>query len=48
VINPSAPTAVDVAGGALVLLPAAFLFVGVCAFAAWIFDRDAPRIAERL
>jgi ABC-2 type transport system permease protein len=48
VINPSAPTAADVAGSALALLPAAALFVGVCAFAAWIFDRDAPRIAERL
>jgi ABC-2 type transport system permease protein len=48
VINPDAPTAAAVAGSRLALLPAAFLFVGVCGFAAWIFNRDAPRIAERL
>ena len=48
VINPGSPSAADVAGGALVLLPAAVLFVAVCAFGAWIFDREAPRIAERL
>ena len=30
------------------LLPAAAIFVGVCAFAVWIFSREAPRIAEDL
>jgi ABC-2 type transport system permease protein len=48
VINPDAPTAAAVAGGALALVPAAVLFVGVCVFGAWIFERDAPRVAERL
>jgi ABC-2 type transport system permease protein len=48
VINPDAPTAAAVAGGALALVPAAVLFVGVCVFSAWIFERDAPRVAERL
>jgi ABC-2 type transport system permease protein len=48
VINPDAPTAAAVGGGALALLPAAVLFVATCVFAAWIFNRDAPRIAERL
>ncbi len=41
-----APTAVEAAGGWLGLLPAAAIFVGVCASAAWIFNREAPRIAE--
>jgi ABC-2 type transport system permease protein len=43
-----APTASMAAGGAIHLLPAAAIFVGVCAFGAWIFNRDAPRIAEDL
>jgi ABC-2 type transport system permease protein len=47
-VQPYAPTAVDAAGGWLHLLPALAIFVGTCAFAAWIFNRDAPRIAEEL
>jgi ABC-2 type transport system permease protein len=43
-----APTAVDAAGGVAGLLPAAAIFVAVCAFGAWVFNRDAPRIAEEL
>jgi ABC-2 type transport system permease protein len=46
--EPQAPTAVEAAGGVLGLLPAAFIFVGICAFAVWIFRREAPRIAEDL
>jgi ABC-2 type transport system permease protein len=46
--EPDAPTAVEAAGGWLGLLPAAAIFVAVCAFGAWIFNRDAPRIAEEL
>ena len=46
--EPQAPTAVEAAGGALNLLPAAAIFVGICAFAVWIFNREAPRIAEDL
>jgi ABC-2 type transport system permease protein len=46
--EPQAPTAVEAAGGALNLLPAAAIFVGACAFAAWVFKREAPRIAEDL
>ena len=30
------------------LLPAAAIFVGVCVFGVWIFNREAPRIAEDL
>jgi ABC-2 type transport system permease protein len=46
--EPQAPTAVEAAGGWLGLLPAAAIFVGLCAFAVWIFNREAPRIAEDL
>lgn len=46
--EPQAPTAVEAAGGAANLLPAIAIYLGVCAFAVWIFNRDAPRIAEDL
>jgi ABC-2 type transport system permease protein len=46
--EPNAPTAAEAAGGALHLLPAAAIYVGVCAFAVWIFQREAPRVAENL
>lgn len=48
VLEPGAPTAAAAAGGALKLLPAAAIYLGVCAFAVWIFNREAPRIAEDL
>jgi ABC-2 type transport system permease protein len=48
VLEPSAPTAAEAAGGAVRLLPALAIYVGVCLFAAWIFKREAPRIAEDL
>jgi ABC-2 type transport system permease protein len=48
IVDPSAPGPVDAAGGwALLLVPIA-LYVGICVFAAWIFNREAPRIAEEL
>jgi ABC-2 type transport system permease protein len=43
-----APTAAEAAGGALHLLPAVAIFVGLCVFATWVFKREAPRIAEDL
>jgi ABC-2 type transport system permease protein len=43
-----APTAAQAAGGAVHLLPAVAIFIAVCVFAVWIFNRDAPRIAEDL
>jgi ABC-2 type transport system permease protein len=46
--QPYAPTAVEAAGGWLGLLPAAAIFVGLCGFAVWVFNREAPRIAEDL
>jgi ABC-2 type transport system permease protein len=48
VIEPTAPTAAEAAGGAIWLLPALAIFLGVCAFGARIFNREAPRIAEEL
>jgi ABC-2 type transport system permease protein len=48
VLEPNAPTAAQAAGGALHLLPAATIFVAICLFSVWIFNRDAPRIAEAL
>jgi ABC-2 type transport system permease protein len=46
--EPGAPSAAAVVGGKAGLLPALAVYVGVCAFAAWIFNREAPRIAEEL
>lgn len=48
VINPDEPSAATIAGSAAYLIPAAVLFVAVCWFGVWIFNRDAPRIAEEL
>jgi ABC-2 type transport system permease protein len=49
VIEPDvAPSAVEAAGGWLGLLPAAAIFVITCVYAVWIFNREAPRIAEAL
>ena len=46
--EPQAPTAVEAAGGWAGLIPAAAIFVAVCAFGIWTFNRNAPRIAEEL
>jgi ABC-2 type transport system permease protein len=46
--EPTAPTIVEAAGGWLGLVPAAVIFVGVCVFGVWIFNREAPKIAEDL
>jgi len=47
-IEPEAPTAIDVVGSFPKLLPSIVVYIAVCAFAAWIFRREAPRIAEDL
>jgi hypothetical protein len=43
-----APTSVEAAGGWLYLLPALVIFIVVCIFGVWSFNREAPRIAEDL
>ena len=48
IIDPQAPGAVEAAGGVLALLPAAAIFVAIAIFGLWIFDREAPHIAEEL
>ncbi len=42
------PGPVAVAGGYVQLLAPMAIYVGVCVLAVWIFDREAPRIAEEL
>ena len=48
VIDPTAPGPVEAAGGFVHLLPSIVLFVAICVFAVWMFNREAPRIAEQL
>ena len=48
VIDPTAPSPAELAGGAVWLLVPAALFAGICALAVWVFNREAPRIAEEL
>jgi ABC-2 type transport system permease protein len=46
--EPEAPTAVQAAQGWAGLIPAAVIFLGICALGVWLFRREAPRIAEDL
>jgi ABC-2 type transport system permease protein len=48
VIDPSAEGAVAAAGGWDGLILPATIYVVTCVFAVWIFNREAPRIAEEL
>jgi len=48
VIDADAPGPAEAAGGALALLPAFAIYVGLCVLAVWLFRREAPRIAEEL
>jgi ABC-2 type transport system permease protein len=48
VIDPDAPGPAVAAGGRLWLLVPIGVFAVVCALAVWIFNREAPRIAEEL
>jgi ABC-2 type transport system permease protein len=48
IIDPSAPGAVSVAGGWLNMLPAIAIYVVTCILGVWVFNREAPKIAERL
>ena len=47
-IDPSAPTAAEAIGGGARLLIPLFVVVGVFVLGAWVFSREAPRIAEHL
>jgi ABC-2 type transport system permease protein len=48
VIQPSAPSAAEMIGGAPRLLIPLGIIVGVFALGYWVFNREAPRIAENL
>jgi ABC-2 type transport system permease protein len=48
VIDGHAHGAIEAAGGPLMFLAPMAIFVGVCALGVWVFDREAPRIAERM
>jgi ABC-2 type transport system permease protein len=48
VIDPGAPGLVELAGGTGRLVVAGAIYVGICVAAVWIFNREAPRIAEQL
>ena len=48
VIDPTAPGPVEAADGWTLLLAPIAIYVGVCVLAVWVFNREAPRIAEQL
>jgi ABC-2 type transport system permease protein len=48
IIDPSAAGPVSAAGGFVHLLPAMAIYAGLCVIAVWVFNREAPRIAEQL
>jgi ABC-2 type transport system permease protein len=48
IIDPSAPSAADAADGPLLLLAPLVIYLAVCGLAVWVFNREAPRIAEEL
>jgi ABC-2 type transport system permease protein len=48
VIDPTAPGPVEAAGGIEGLLAPTAIYIGICIFAVWVFNREAPRIAEQL
>jgi ABC-2 type transport system permease protein len=48
IVDAGAPSPVALAGGWTGLLPALGVFLATCVVAAWVFEREAPRIAEAL
>jgi ABC-2 type transport system permease protein len=47
-VDPSAPSFAHAAGGFPGWLLPVSILVSVCAFGLWLFNHEAPRIAERL
>lgn len=49
IIDPTAPGAVEAAdGNGLLILAPTLIFVGLCVISVWVFNREAPRIAEEI
>jgi ABC-2 type transport system permease protein len=47
-IDPNAESVATAAGGPLPLVVAGLIYVTVCVLGVWVFNREAPRIAEQL
>jgi ABC-2 type transport system permease protein len=47
-IEPNAEGVIDASGGPLPLIIAGLIYVAVCVLGVWVFNREAPRIAEQL
>jgi ABC-2 type transport system permease protein len=47
-IEPNAEGVLDAAGGPLPLIVAGLIYAAVCVLGVWVFNREAPRIAEQL
>jgi ABC-2 type transport system permease protein len=48
IIDPSAPGAASAVGGWTDLIAPATIFIAICGLAVWVFNREAPRVAEEL
>jgi len=48
IIDPTAPGAVATVGGWGHLVPPVVIAVAICVVAVWVFNREAPRVAEEL
>ncbi len=48
IVDPTAPGPAAAAGGYVALLAPIAVYVVICVLAAWVFRREAPRIAEEL
>ena len=48
IIDPTAPGAVETVGGWGHLVPPVMMVVALCVLAVWVFNREAPRVAEEL
>jgi ABC-2 type transport system permease protein len=48
IIDPSAPGPVAVAGGSPRLVAPVAIYLAICALALWLFEREAPHVAEEL
>lgn len=48
IIDPEAETALEAAGSWAAMLPATAIYIATCALGVWVFNREAPKIAERL
>jgi ABC-2 type transport system permease protein len=48
IIDPNAPGPIHAAGGGAHLIAPVAIYLATCVLAVWLFNREAPRIAEEL